>query len=296
MIDQNLPAPLVPADVDLRGMPFMPLDVVRLLDSDLFAVSTGDEFKAAVALWCKAWLQVPAASLPADDRVLAHLSGAGARWAKVRAGAMRGWVQCDDGRWYHPVIAEKAMQAWQGRLAQRDRTAKARAARLAQNAPAAPDRTVTTSVTEPATEPATVSVTDPVTASKGQGEGQLQGEEEKRVPSLRAGKPSSPRRPGTRLPEGWQPMPSEIEYARSQGLGEQQIARAIENFRDYWTVGKGRNTTHADWTRAWQGWVRTDASRNPGASNGTGFGRKPSGAETLFAAAAEVARDGADHG
>ena len=93
-----LPEPLVPAMVDLRGMPFMPLDVVRLLDSDLFAVSTGDEFKAAVALWCKAWLQVPAASLPADDRVLAHLSGAGGRWAKVRAGAMRGWIQCDDGR------------------------------------------------------------------------------------------------------------------------------------------------------------------------------------------------------
>lgn len=104
------------------------------------------------------------------------------------------------------------------------------------------------------------------------------------------------KRAGTRLPEDWQPSPSEIEYARSQGLGEQQIARSVENFRDYWTVGKGRNTTHADWTRAWQGWVRTDSQRNAGASNGTGFGRKPSGAETLFAAAAEVARDGADHG
>lgn len=89
----------------------MPLDVVRLGDSDLFALSTGDEFKAAVALWCKSWLQVPAASLPTDDRVLAHLSSAGAKWKKVKAIALRGWVECSDGRLYHPVIAEKAIEA-----------------------------------------------------------------------------------------------------------------------------------------------------------------------------------------
>lgn len=112
----NAPFPLVSAEVDLRGMAFMPLDVVRLLDSDLFALATGNEFKAALALWCKAWLQVPAASLPSDDRVLAHLSGTGATWSKVKAMALRGWELCADGRYYHPVIAEKALEAWKGRL------------------------------------------------------------------------------------------------------------------------------------------------------------------------------------
>jgi hypothetical protein len=92
-------------------MPFMPLDVVRLLDSDLFALSTGEEFKAAVALWCKSWSQNPAGSLPNDDRVLAHLSSANARWKKIKEGAMRGWVMCSDNRWYHPVVAEKALEA-----------------------------------------------------------------------------------------------------------------------------------------------------------------------------------------
>lgn len=110
------PAPLGPAEVDLRGMPFMPLDVVRLLDSDLFALSTGEEFKAAAALWFKSWQQVPAASLPSDDRILAYLSGAGAKWPKVKAMALRGWLLCADGRYYHPVIAEKAREAWKGRL------------------------------------------------------------------------------------------------------------------------------------------------------------------------------------
>jgi hypothetical protein len=114
-------APLTPPDCDLRGLPFMPLDVVRLIDSDLAALSTGEEFKAAVTLWCKAWLQVPAASLPDDDRILAHLSGAGPRWKRVKDMALRGFVLCSDGRWYHSVIAEKAAEAWAFRLKQRSK-------------------------------------------------------------------------------------------------------------------------------------------------------------------------------
>lgn len=120
----TMPDPLTPADCDLRGLPFMPLDVVRLIDSDLFAISSGDEFKAAVALWCKSWIQLPAASLPDDDRVLSHLSGAGTRWKKIRAMALKGWVKCSDGRLYHPVISEKARHAWKARLAQKARAAK----------------------------------------------------------------------------------------------------------------------------------------------------------------------------
>lgn len=110
-----MPDPMVPPEVNLRGLPWMRLDTARLLDSDLFALSTGDQFKAAVALWCKSWTQQPAASLPNDDRVLAHLSGAGSRWKNVKAIAMRGWVLCEDGRWYHPVVAEQALRAWEER-------------------------------------------------------------------------------------------------------------------------------------------------------------------------------------
>jgi len=109
------PAPLTPADCDLRGLPYMPLDVIRLIDSDMFAETTGDEFKAAVALWCKSWTQVPAASLPNKDLVLAHLSGNAAKWKRIKAGAMRGWILCSDDRWYHPVVAEKALAALPGR-------------------------------------------------------------------------------------------------------------------------------------------------------------------------------------
>ena len=69
--------PLTPPECDLRGLPFMPLDILRLRDSDLAAEATGDEFRAAVLLWCACWHQVPAASLPEDEKILAHLAGYG---------------------------------------------------------------------------------------------------------------------------------------------------------------------------------------------------------------------------
>lgn len=121
--------PLTPPDCDLRDFAFMPLDASRLLDSDLFALATGDEFKAAIALWCKAWMQIPSGSLPDDDRVLAHLSGAGAKWKKVKDMAMRGFVKCDDGRLYHSVVCEKANEAWAKKQSYRDRSKKGNAKR-----------------------------------------------------------------------------------------------------------------------------------------------------------------------
>ena len=117
-------APLTPIDCDLRDFDFIPLDATRLLDSDLFALATGDEFKAAIALWCKSWTQIPAASLPDDDRVLAHLSGAGSKWKKVKDMALRGFIKCADGRLYHCVVAEKANEAWAKKLSYRERSKK----------------------------------------------------------------------------------------------------------------------------------------------------------------------------
>ena len=157
--------PLTPPDCDLRGMPYMPLDITRLFDSDFYVHSTGDEFKAAVTLWGKAFLQVPAGSLPDDDRVLAHLSNAGAKWKKVRTMALRGFVKCLDGRLYHPTVCEKALDAWKARLSQRDRTEKARAARAAQRQEAKNDDDTT--VTKPVTASVTENATDTVTESKG---------------------------------------------------------------------------------------------------------------------------------
>ena len=104
--------PLAPADCDLRDFAFLQLDVRRLLTSETWILGTGDERAAAMTLWLESWHQVPAASVPNNDRMLAHLSQAGANWPQVKQHALRGWVDGGDGRLYHPVVAEKALAAW----------------------------------------------------------------------------------------------------------------------------------------------------------------------------------------
>lgn len=126
---QQLPAPLTPPDCDLRDFAFMPLDVLRLRDSDLAVKADGESFRCAVLLWCASWHQVPAASLPDDDDVLAQLAGFGRvtkEWLRHRDGALRGWEKCADGRLYHPVVAEKATEAWRAKMIQRWKTECAR--------------------------------------------------------------------------------------------------------------------------------------------------------------------------
>jgi hypothetical protein len=113
--DAALPAPLTPADCDLRDFQYMELDVRRLRDSEFAAGVSGEAFRAGVLLWCAAWHQVPAASLPDNDTELANLAGYGRvvkEWRKVKEDALGGFVKCSDGRLYHAVIAEKAVSAY----------------------------------------------------------------------------------------------------------------------------------------------------------------------------------------
>lgn len=164
-------APLVPSEVDLRDFAFTPIFRSRLFGSSFHARVSDAEWRAGVTLWLKSWDQVPAGSLPDDDVDLCRLAELGRdlkAWAKLRPGALHGWFACSDGRLYHKVVAEGVNEAWQRKQEQRDRTQKARAAKLAKKLAQSSDAPVTTSVTDDAT----VSVTDTVTGSKGQGQGQ----------------------------------------------------------------------------------------------------------------------------
>lgn len=118
--------------IDVSALPFMPLYVDRLLASDTWSMATGDEAKAMVTLWARSWKQVPAGTLPDDERILAALSGAGRDWRKVREVALRGFVRGDDGRLRHPLIEDAAQDALAKMRGQQTRTAAARAARAAK--------------------------------------------------------------------------------------------------------------------------------------------------------------------
>jgi len=151
-------APLISPEVDLRDFAFIPVEVRRLLTSETWLAANGDEKAAAVTLWLESWHQVPAGSLPDNDRMLAVLSQAGGKWRRVKEAALRGWVKCSDGRLYHPVVCEKAISAWGHKQAQRKRTEAARQTRL--------NKRVTASVTERAAQNVTGS------NREGEGEGQ----------------------------------------------------------------------------------------------------------------------------
>lgn len=122
----SLPDPLVPPEVNLRDFPYMPLECGRLRRSKqwLVAKRRPEIGFYSINLWTAAWHEVPAGSIEDDDDVLADAAMcAPEKWDAVKAEVMRGWVKCSDGRLYHPVVCEKAAEAFECKKRQRARTA-----------------------------------------------------------------------------------------------------------------------------------------------------------------------------
>ncbi len=191
----------------MRDFAFMPLDVARLRDSDLASNESPEACWAAVLLWAASWHQVPAASIPNDDKWLAQQTGYGRivkEWMKVRAGALRGWIECTDGRLYHPVVVEKALDAWDAKRKQRWKTECARIKKhndRHETSHPIPSYEEWVSLGCPAGHPLFVPRDNPTcpdhvpskTSSKGEGEGQRQGDTAKAVGS--SGSESADARP-----------------------------------------------------------------------------------------------------
>jgi hypothetical protein len=103
------PEPPIRADADLRQIPDIPIEIeaIRTLASSMSA----EAFRAAVLLWCAAWHQLPAGSIPDSDHHIAAMAGLAVdeAWAPLRAQALAGFTRHSDGRLYHPLIVEKAI-------------------------------------------------------------------------------------------------------------------------------------------------------------------------------------------
>ena len=200
-MNEIFPDPPIPPDADLKDFAFTPIYRARLFGSAFHARASDSEWRAGVTLWLKAQDQVPAGSLPDDDVDLCRLAELGRdlkTWRKIKAGALHGWYKANDGRLYNDVVAEVANDQWASKLARRDRTEKARQARLSQRLSQTEPLPLETSVTE--------SVTDEKKQkkpSKGQRQGQRQrqgqgdskngggGSAHAREADLDAGKPTS---------------------------------------------------------------------------------------------------------
>lgn len=110
--------PMLADAADLRGLCWMKLDMCRLQGSDFMHLANNEEFGAALKLWVAAMRQVPAGSLPNNDRIIASLAGyanAPKGWSKVKDMALYGWVPCNDDRLYHPVICDMVLEIQNGK-------------------------------------------------------------------------------------------------------------------------------------------------------------------------------------
>jgi hypothetical protein len=110
----ELPAPPAGPELDVRNLVWMRLDIVRLSNSDSWfrARNIPHASHAMLNLWMRAWHQVPSGSLPNDDAILSHWADIPAgKWQDVKSIAMSGFDMHSDGRFYHPVIVEYAIEA-----------------------------------------------------------------------------------------------------------------------------------------------------------------------------------------
>jgi len=122
----DLPEPLVPPEVDLRGMDWMPLYGQHLFGSVFNGACSDAGWRAGVTLWWAAWTQQPAASLPSDDAALCRLADLGrdlAAWNALKGEALHGFILCSDGRLYHKFLSKIAIESWGKRMKARERKA-----------------------------------------------------------------------------------------------------------------------------------------------------------------------------
>lgn len=274
-MSQELPAPLVPPEVDLRDFQFMPLYGARLLDSETWLLCDADEKVAALALWWKSWHQTPAASLPDNDRLLASLAGYGVAvkaWLAVKTNSMRGWKKCADGRLYHPIVADIALDSWHGKQMQAwkqecDRIRKENKRRAEAGEPALPFPS----------RPERLSIVVPseiISYSVGK-----MGDDPPETPARSDGIPSdfqtrdregtgiSPTdlRPPERAPKRATRLPGDFVVPhewRGDGAAarERNSLPAInlnleaEKFTNYWLSKPGQKGAHLDWHKTWINW------------------------------------------
>lgn len=263
--------PLTPSECDLRGMEWMPLYGDRLLSSETWLMASAEGRCAALQLWWAAWKQCPAGSLADQDRVLAQLAGYGLgvkAWLAIKDEALRGWIKCVDGRLYHPVLCELALEAWDRRRKERARKEAWRAKRDSGNGGTEPsedadgdgDKTGTETGTRPS-QNGHGDVSVRVEQNRQDRTGQEKEERKKEPPAALPGcSPPKPSTRGSRLATNWEPGPDERREAIAQGLDPERVA---DRFRDYWVAVPGAKGVKADWAATWRNWCRRDVEQLP---------------------------------
>jgi hypothetical protein len=262
----DLPEPLTPPDCDLRDFGRIMIDIGRLFGSSFNAKASRNPIAWMIGhkLWYRSWHQMPAASLPDDDDELCYLAELGfdrVTWDNARDLAMHGWIKCSDGRLYHRVVADEALQAWGRKLKKRHLTYCATIRKHNERHPDDKREAPNFEQWEGLGRPERVTEMSRVTAgtrsrashakkpSKGQGQGQGQGQSNNKIPSVGAAKR------GARLPDDFAMPEDWVEAAIGKGLPRSDALREADKFALYWQAKSGKDATKIDWRKTWLNWV-----------------------------------------
>ncbi len=110
-----LPAPLIPPGVKLPGIDRTNNRPISLSLRGEFARGDAEAFLASIELYCAAFEQNPAGSLPACNESLEALLTEftrAANWAAIGDRVRAGWVSCSDGRLYRQDLAISVLTVW----------------------------------------------------------------------------------------------------------------------------------------------------------------------------------------
>lgn len=158
---ENLPAPPVPAEVDMGLNEFFPFYFDRLRKSKWWRRASDVARARNIMLWGEAYKSRPAGSLPDDDDELAEAAGYGLNveaFLAHKSEILAPWTRCADGRWYHPTVCEVVLETWertsekrkQARLRKQAHRARARqSADAPSDAPSVPLSAVTRDTPSP---------------------------------------------------------------------------------------------------------------------------------------------------
>jgi hypothetical protein len=258
-MSDDLPPPPVEPHVDCSDLDGFMLNAERLMSSELLALHGSEMLGPALLLWCRAWKQRPAASLPDDDRINAAYSGLPLKkFLKVKDAIMRGFVKCSDGRLYHRFLAAEAMKAYEKKLAFRKRRATD-ATRLKGWRNSRRE----TPIEPVSTDNETAIETHDETRFVADGNGKDRDRDRDRDRDKKDLPLEGPKKAGkgSRLSPDWRPNDDGWREA-VRLLGSQRAETELAKFRDYWIAKPGKDALKLDWDATWRNWVRTAGERS----------------------------------
>lgn len=84
---------------------------------------------------------------------------------------------------------------------------------------------------------------------------------------------ASPKKRGSRLPDGWFLPLTWGQWAVAEGYSSDTIRTEAENFKDYWHSKAGPTASKLDWEATWRIWVRkAPKGKQNGKHDGAAFG------------------------